>query len=93
MASEQVIGKLSVRVVRGHNLIIADPLTHTSDPYVVLSYGSQVHPPFLLPFPIFSSPLLGSILHNPVSTEEPSVAARGWAQVSTPFLLTICSME
>ncbi|VAI11482.1 unnamed protein product [Triticum turgidum subsp. durum] len=41
MASEPVIGKLSVRVVRGHNLIVADPLTHTSDPYVVLYYGSQ----------------------------------------------------
>ncbi|XP_044331782.1 protein C2-DOMAIN ABA-RELATED 8 [Triticum aestivum] len=41
MASEPVIGKLSVRVVRGHNLVIADPLTHTSDPYVVLCYGSQ----------------------------------------------------
>ncbi|XP_044983413.1 protein C2-DOMAIN ABA-RELATED 8-like [Hordeum vulgare subsp. vulgare] len=41
MASEPVIGKLSVRVVRGHNLIAADPLTQTSDPYVILSYGSQ----------------------------------------------------
>jgi hypothetical protein len=38
---EEVIGKLNVRVVRGSNLIIADPLTHTSDPYVVLSYGPQ----------------------------------------------------
>ena len=55
MASEQVIGKLSVRLVRGHNLIIADPLTQTSDPYVVLSYGSEVDPPvptaFLPPLP------------------------------------------
>ncbi|KAI5013035.1 hypothetical protein ZWY2020_027989 [Hordeum vulgare] len=41
MASEPVIGKLSVRVVRGHNLIIADPLSYTSDPYVVLYYGSE----------------------------------------------------
>lgn len=39
---EEVIGKLNVRVVRGSNLIIADPLTHTSDPYAVLSYGPQV---------------------------------------------------
>ncbi|XP_052161256.1 GTPase activating protein 1-like [Oryza glaberrima] len=38
---EEVIGKLNVRVVRGSNLIIADPLTHTSDPYAVLSYGPQ----------------------------------------------------
>jgi hypothetical protein len=67
MASEHVIGKLSVRVVRGHNLIIADPLTHTSDPYVVLSYGSQVDPVSSSPsqyfFPFFFS-LLGSILPN-----------------------------
>ncbi|XP_051216176.1 protein C2-DOMAIN ABA-RELATED 7-like [Lolium perenne] len=41
MASEDVIGKLSVRVVRGQNLVIADSLTKTSDTYVVLSYGSQ----------------------------------------------------
>ncbi|KAL6862183.1 hypothetical protein ACP4OV_016832 [Aristida adscensionis] len=38
---EEVIGKLNVRVVRGSNLAIADPLTHTSDPYVVLQYASQ----------------------------------------------------
>jgi hypothetical protein len=44
MASEDVIGKLSVRVVRGQNLVIADSLTKTSDTYVVLSYGSQVDP-------------------------------------------------
>ena len=40
-AKEEVIGKLNVRVVRGSNLAICDPLTHTSDPYVVLCYGSQ----------------------------------------------------
>ncbi|XP_006657731.1 GTPase activating protein 1-like [Oryza brachyantha] len=38
---EEVIGKLNVRVMRASNLVIADPLTKTSDPYVVLSYGSQ----------------------------------------------------
>lgn len=52
MASEPVLGKLSVRVVRGHNLIVADPLTHTSDPYVVLYYGSQVRPSSLIFFPV-----------------------------------------
>ncbi|ONM57409.1 Protein C2-DOMAIN ABA-RELATED 4 [Zea mays] len=40
-SKEEVIGKLNVRVVRGNNLVIADPLTHTSDPYVVLQYGAQ----------------------------------------------------
>ncbi|XP_066400016.1 GTPase activating protein 1-like [Miscanthus floridulus] len=40
-SKEEVIGKLNVRVVRGNNLAIADPLTHTSDPYVVLQYGAQ----------------------------------------------------
>jgi len=40
-SKEEVIGKLNVRVLRGNNLIIADPLTHTSDPYVVLQYGAQ----------------------------------------------------
>ncbi|XP_006658585.1 protein C2-DOMAIN ABA-RELATED 8-like [Oryza brachyantha] len=38
---EEVIGKLNVRVVRAACLVTADPLTGTSDPYVVLSYGSQ----------------------------------------------------
>ncbi|TVU39044.1 hypothetical protein EJB05_12446 [Eragrostis curvula] len=40
-SKEGVIGKLNVRVVRGNNLAICDPLTHTSDPYVVLQYGAQ----------------------------------------------------
>ncbi|KAL5197817.1 hypothetical protein ABZP36_001329 [Zizania latifolia] len=40
-AAGQVIGLLKVRVVRGSNLAICDPLTHTSDPYVVLCYGSE----------------------------------------------------
>nr|CAA71759.1 hypothetical protein [Sporobolus stapfianus] len=40
-SKEEVIGKLNVRVVRGSNLAICDPLTHTSDPYVVLHYGAQ----------------------------------------------------
>ena len=44
-SKEEVIGKLNVRVLQGNNLIIADPLTHTSDPYVVLQYGAQVHSP------------------------------------------------
>ena len=82
MASEEVIGKLSVRVVRGHNLVIADPLTHTSDPYVVLSYGSQVHP-FVPPLPSISffflrnTPVDPPQSLTPVLTEEPSVAAPG----------------
>ncbi|GJN07376.1 hypothetical protein PR202_ga25201 [Eleusine coracana subsp. coracana] len=40
-SKEEVIGKLNVRVLRGSNLAICDPLTHTSDPYVVLQYGNQ----------------------------------------------------
>jgi hypothetical protein len=67
MASEHVIGKLSVRVVRGQNLVIADSLTHTSDPYVVLSCGSEVNPLSSSPSPIcisFAFELLGSILPN-----------------------------
>ena len=63
-SKEEVIGKLNVRVVRGNNLAIADPLTHTSDPYVVLQYGAQVHVhprsarPLALPLPsgLLSSP-------------------------------------
>jgi hypothetical protein len=39
---ESLLGLLKVRVVRGVNLAICDPLTHSSDPYVVLRLGSQV---------------------------------------------------
>ncbi|GJN07368.1 hypothetical protein PR202_ga25193 [Eleusine coracana subsp. coracana] len=38
---ECLLGLLKVRVVRGVNLAICDPLTHSSDPYVVLRLGSQ----------------------------------------------------
>lgn len=51
-SKEEVIGKLNVRVVRGNNLVIADPLTHTSDPYVVLQYGAQVHVHPTIPAPL-----------------------------------------
>lgn len=39
---ECLLGLLKVRVVRGVNLAICDPLTHSSDPYVVLRLGQQV---------------------------------------------------
>ncbi|KAB8105513.1 hypothetical protein EE612_039427 [Oryza sativa] len=38
---ECLLGLLKVRVMRGLNLAICDPLTHSSDPYVVLRHGSQ----------------------------------------------------
>ncbi|KAL5198064.1 hypothetical protein ABZP36_001576 [Zizania latifolia] len=38
---ECLLGLLKVRVVRGVNLSICDPLTHSSDPYVVLRLGTQ----------------------------------------------------
>jgi hypothetical protein len=39
---ECLLGLLKVRVVRGVHLAICDPLTHSSDPYVVLRHGQQV---------------------------------------------------
>jgi hypothetical protein len=39
---ECLLGLLKVRVVRGVHLAICDPLTHSSDPYVVLRHGKQV---------------------------------------------------
>lgn len=38
---ECLLGLLKVRVVRGVHLAICDPLTHSSDPYVVLRHGKQ----------------------------------------------------
>uniref|UniRef100_K3ZY03 C2 domain-containing protein n=1 Tax=Setaria italica TaxID=4555 RepID=K3ZY03_SETIT len=38
---ECLLGLLKVKVVRGVNLAICDPLTHSSDPYVVLRLGQQ----------------------------------------------------
>lgn len=38
---ECLLGLLKVRVVRGVHLAICDPLTHSSDPYVVLRHGQQ----------------------------------------------------
>ena len=40
---ECLLGLLKVRVVRGVHLAICDPLTHSSDPYVVLRLGQQVN--------------------------------------------------
>ena len=40
---ECLLGLLKVRVVRGVHLAICDPLTHSSDPYVVLRHGQQVN--------------------------------------------------
>jgi hypothetical protein len=71
---ECLLGLLKVRVVRGVKLAICDPLTHSSDPYVVLRLGSQVKK--LLPFPTSSSwyaPVFGSLL---IYTTESSTANR-----------------
>ncbi|KQK16113.1 protein C2-DOMAIN ABA-RELATED 5 [Brachypodium distachyon] len=38
---ECLLGLIKVRVVRGVKLAICDPLTHSSDPYVVLRLGQQ----------------------------------------------------
>ncbi|KAL6589561.1 hypothetical protein ACP70R_004349 [Stipagrostis hirtigluma subsp. patula] len=38
---ECLLGLLKVRVVRGVHMAVCDPLTHSSDPYVVLRHGSQ----------------------------------------------------
>ncbi|KAL6840671.1 hypothetical protein ACP4OV_029535 [Aristida adscensionis] len=38
---ECLLGLLKVRVVRGVKMAVCDPLTHSSDPYVVLRHGSQ----------------------------------------------------
>jgi hypothetical protein len=39
---ECLLGLLKVKVVRGVNLAICDPLTHSSDPYVILRLDQQV---------------------------------------------------
>ncbi|CAM0905967.1 unnamed protein product [Alopecurus aequalis] len=38
---ECLLGLLKVKVVRGLNLAICDPLSHSSDPYVVMHLGQQ----------------------------------------------------
>lgn len=38
---ECLLGLLKVKVVRGLNLAICDPLSHSSDPYVVIHLGQQ----------------------------------------------------
>ncbi|KAM0834304.1 hypothetical protein ACQ4PT_063691 [Festuca glaucescens] len=38
---ECLVGLLKVKVVRGLNLAICDPLSHSSDPYVVIHLGQQ----------------------------------------------------
>ncbi|VAI63166.1 protein C2-DOMAIN ABA-RELATED 5-like isoform X2 [Triticum dicoccoides] len=38
---ERLLGLLKVKVVRGLNLAICDPLSHSSDPYVVIRLGQQ----------------------------------------------------
>jgi hypothetical protein len=45
---ECLLGLLKVKVVRGLNLAICDPLSHSSDPYVVIHLGQQVGISFFL---------------------------------------------
>jgi hypothetical protein len=44
---ECLLGLLKLKVVRGLNLAICDPLSHSSDPYVVIHLGQQVRISFL----------------------------------------------
>ena len=79
-SKEEVIGKLNVRVLRGNNLIIADPLTHTSDPYVILQYGAQVHSPA----PLFLRRLAPFLLRSIHCLLDPPVVDRARAPSAVP---------
>ena len=45
---ERLLGLLKLKVVRGLNLAICDPLSHSSDPYVVIHLGQQVRVSIIL---------------------------------------------
>jgi hypothetical protein len=73
---ECLLGLLKVKVVRGVNLAICDPLTHSSDPYVILRLDQQVisgRSAPVLPIPPRSTPRFQSINGSNFITSQTSL--------------------